>query len=289
MVCRQCGGAVGSGTTRCMRCQATPAVPSKKRAVLVGIQYTRPPWPRAKQLKGTINDVRNMRSLLTDEYNFPLHSIRILTDYNQRDPKMMPEKENILRELRWLVRGCSAGDSLVFYFSGHGDYVKDKDRDETDGWDEVICALDKNIVDDEINKIIVHPLVRGVKLHAIIDSCHSGTVLDLPKIWNGRGWTNNISRKGVKKGTSGGHAIMISGCTDHQFSNQDSNNFGLQTGHLTSAFHATVMNKPHTRPFTYASLFKAMKTMVEEESEGEQTPQMSSSFEFDINQKHFTL
>jgi hypothetical protein len=129
-------------------------------------------------------------------------------------------------------------------------------------------------------------LIKNVcLLHYIVLICHACF-----RFWrNGRGWTNNISRKGVKKGTSGGHAIMISGCTDHQFSNEDSNNFGLQTGHLTSAFHATVMNKPHTRPFTYASLFKAMKTMVEEESEGEQTPQMSSSFEFDINQKHFTL
>jgi hypothetical protein len=36
------------------------------------------------------------------------------------------------------------------------------------------------IFDDEINEIIVKPLSHGVKLHAIIDACHSGTVLDLP-------------------------------------------------------------------------------------------------------------
>jgi len=53
-----------------------------------------------------------------------------------------------------------------------------------DGYDETLCPLDFQtqgmIVDDEINATIVRPLPSGVKLHAIIDACHSGTVLDLP-------------------------------------------------------------------------------------------------------------
>ena len=53
-----------------------------------------------------------------------------------------------------------------------------------DGYDETLCPLDFEtqgmIVDDEINAAIVKPLPRGVRLHAIIDACHSGTVLDLP-------------------------------------------------------------------------------------------------------------
>ena len=36
------------------------------------------------------------------------------------------------------------------------------------------------LLDDEINETIVQPLGPGVKLHAIVDSCHSGTILDLP-------------------------------------------------------------------------------------------------------------
>ena len=53
-----------------------------------------------------------------------------------------------------------------------------------DGYDEALCPLDSEteglIIDDEINDTIVKPLPHGVRLHAIIDSCHSGTVLDLP-------------------------------------------------------------------------------------------------------------
>nr|CAB3475903.1 unnamed protein product [Digitaria exilis] len=36
------------------------------------------------------------------------------------------------------------------------------------------------ILDDGINETIVRLLGRGVKLHIIIDTCHSSTILDLP-------------------------------------------------------------------------------------------------------------
>lgn len=36
------------------------------------------------------------------------------------------------------------------------------------------------IVDDELNRLMVRPLMTGVTLHAVIDACHSGTVMDLP-------------------------------------------------------------------------------------------------------------
>jgi len=92
-----------------------------------------------------------------------------------------------MRALRWLVDGTSAGDSLVFHFSGHGVQKLDRDGDEADGYDEALCPVDFEdprgggvILDDEINAAVVRPLGKGVKLHAIVDTCHSGTILDLP-------------------------------------------------------------------------------------------------------------
>ena len=35
------------------------------------------------------------------------------------------------------------------------------------------------IVDDDLCAILVNPLGPGVRLHAIIDACHSGSMLDL--------------------------------------------------------------------------------------------------------------
>jgi hypothetical protein len=43
----------------------------------------------------------------------------ILTD-DQQDPKFIPTGRNILGALQWLVTGKYPGDSLFFYYSGHG-------------------------------------------------------------------------------------------------------------------------------------------------------------------------
>ena len=83
----------------------------------------------------------------------------------------------------WLVQGCQPGDSLIFHYSGHGSQQRDYSGEEADGYDETLCPVDFEtqgmIVDNEINATMVRPLPRGVKLHAIIDACHSGTMLDL--------------------------------------------------------------------------------------------------------------
>lgn len=84
----------------------------------------------------------------------------------------------------WLAQGCQPGDSLVFHYSGHGSQQRNYSGDEADGYDETLCPLDFEtqgmIVDDEINAALVRLIPHGAKLHALIDACHSGTVLDLP-------------------------------------------------------------------------------------------------------------
>ncbi|RKP22239.1 peptidase C14, caspase domain-containing protein [Syncephalis pseudoplumigaleata] len=58
------------------------------------------------------------------------------------------------------------------------------DGDEKDGQDETIVPLDYEkagmIVDDDLHELLVRPLKPGVRLTAVFDCCHSGTVLDLP-------------------------------------------------------------------------------------------------------------
>ena len=102
----------------------------------------------------------------------------------ESDPSRVPTRENLLRAMRWLTEGCGPGDSLVFLFCGHGVQEVDLNGDEVDGYNEALCPVDFErsgvILDDEINETVVRPLGRGVKLHAVMDTCHSGTILDLP-------------------------------------------------------------------------------------------------------------
>ncbi|KAK3014384.1 hypothetical protein RJ639_010161 [Escallonia herrerae] len=94
--------------------------------------------------------------------------------------------------LYWLVQGCQPGDSLLFHYSGHGSRQRNYNGNEVDGYDETLCPLDFEtqgmIIDDELNATIVRPLPTGVKLHAIVDACHSGTVLDLPFLCRMHRW-----------------------------------------------------------------------------------------------------
>lgn len=85
----------------------------KRKALLIGINYFR----QRGELKGCINDVRNLSNFLMQKHRFRRQDMVILTD-DQRDPRSQPTRENILRAMAWLVNGAEANDSLFFHFSG---------------------------------------------------------------------------------------------------------------------------------------------------------------------------
>ncbi|XWS32465.1 hypothetical protein CRYUN_Cryun23aG0161000 [Craigia yunnanensis] len=208
---------------------APPHSHGKKRAVICGISYRY----SMHELKGCINDAKCMRYLLINKFKFPEDSILMLTE-DETDPYRLPTKHNMRMALYWLVQGCQPGDSLLFHYSGHGSRQRNYNGDEVDGYDETLCPLDFEtqgmIVDDEINATIVRPLPRGVKLHAIIDACHSGTVLDLPFLCRMNRFGQYVREdhrpaSGLWKGTSGGEVISFSGCDDDQASADTSVSF----------------------------------------------------------------
>ncbi|RYP11461.1 hypothetical protein DL765_007770 [Monosporascus sp. GIB2] len=158
----------------------------RRKALLIGINY----FGQRGQLRGCINDVRNMSAYLVQNYSYKREDMVILTD-DQQNPMSQPTKQNILRAMHWLVKDAKPNDSLFFHYSGHGGQTKDLDGDEPDGYDEVIYPVDfrqvGHITDDEMHRIMVRPLQAGVRLTAIFDSCHSGTALDLPYIYSTQG------------------------------------------------------------------------------------------------------
>ncbi len=142
-----------------------------KRALLVGIND----YKSINDLNGCINDVTNMRNILTTYLSFTNNDIRVLTDSRAT-------KTNILSRLGWLTKNAKAGDYLVFHYSGHGSQIRDRDGDELrDNMDELICPYDMDwesafITDDDLSKIF-KGLPEGVLLEVFLDACHSGTGL----------------------------------------------------------------------------------------------------------------
>ncbi|NDG33060.1 caspase family protein, partial [bacterium] len=148
-----------------------------KKAVLIGINYT----GTDAQLNGCINDITNVRDVLITNCGYNAQNIRVLTD----DPKnpLRPTRKAMEDNIAWLMSNVKAGDTLFFYYSGHGTRVKDSSGDETDGMDEVLVPLDYLragvITDDWLNANLVARVPSGATLYAFTDCCHSGTMCDL--------------------------------------------------------------------------------------------------------------
>lgn len=157
-----------------------------RKALLIGINYI----GTRNQLRGCINDAHNMFNFLTSRYGYNSDDIVLLTD-DQQDMVRVPTRANIIRAMQWLVKDARPNDSLFFHYSGHGGQTKDLDGDEEDGMDDVIYPVDfessGDLVDDDMHDIMVKPLPAGARLTALFDSCHSGTVLDLPYTYSTKG------------------------------------------------------------------------------------------------------
>jgi hypothetical protein len=155
----------------------------EKYAVLIGINYKASKDLNTKALTVAHNDVHNIKKYLMEILNFKEKNITVLMDDDDEN-HASPTKENIIGALEELRETCTSGDTAFFHFSGHGSQIKDENGDEADGLDEILIPVDYKtagcILDDYLYENFVQKLQRGVLATCIIDSCHSGTALDLP-------------------------------------------------------------------------------------------------------------
>jgi len=179
-----------------------------KKALFIGINY----FGSSCELHGCLNDVKNMSEHLFTKWGFSRSNAVFLTD-DSTDSKKKPTRANILNGIKWLVDGAQPGDSLFFHYSGHGGTVKSSAKDESSGYDETICPMDYDsagqIIDDDLHKMMIAPLQKGTRLTAIFDSCHSGTVLDLPYTYKTDGTLEGITC--VDNRLAAGKAFAIAG------------------------------------------------------------------------------
>lgn len=120
-------------------------------------------YPSANDLPHVAEDARRMqRAFLNAGLVNPANSV-VLTDHQAT-------RANVADAVERFGRRMTAQDTLVFFFSGHGNQVPDDNRDEADGQDETIVFVDGSIRDDELAQMLNLP---GRELVAL-DSCYSG-------------------------------------------------------------------------------------------------------------------
>ncbi len=154
-------------------CLAIPALAVEKWALLIGVNdYTK--GPAAWDLRGCENDVKMTEVLLTTKFGFPKSNIKTLINHEATAAGIVAAMEN------WLIDQVQVEDIVYFHFSGHGSQTKDRDGDEDDGKDELLCPSDMQlgdiqtvITDDQLRDLFAR--IRSNNVTIVIDACHSGT------------------------------------------------------------------------------------------------------------------
>lgn len=188
-------------------------------------------------------------------------------------------KANILNGMKALLERATAGDIVVFTYSGHGTWVPDQSGDEADGRDEALCPYDLEngpLIDDELAEVFQNR-ERDVKLVFISDSCHSGTVSRLfnepgstprrvrflnPSAYNSHSEEKLRSIAGLpmtsmsSKARTG--ALLLAGCRDSEYS-YDASFGGRPNGAFTRASLDVLRS---AQPTSYREWYSAIRTRL---------------------------
>src|SRR5688572_3192595 len=263
-----------------------------KRAVLIGVNKYK---IAGADLRGCVNDVKNLQSVLTEFYDFPAGSITTLLDEKAT-------KKNMQAAIRSIITQAKKGDVLLVHFSGHGSNVPDKNGDEADKRDEILCPHDldwKSPLSDDWLRTSFNKLRSGVSLTAIFDCCHSGTATRvlrppdapviprfLPSPWDLIATESGRRIRGEVRGTVHGASraarrksdivavdipeVLISGCRDTQTS-ADAHIGGSFNGALTYSL-ASALRDARGR-ITYRELHENVLAHLKHEG-FDQVPQL---------------
>lgn len=220
-----------------------------KTALLIGINY----FGTSSELNGCINDVWKMESLLQQ---LGWTCIKMV-DSLSKSSKMYPSTNNMLRQMRKLIRRAKSGDQLFVHYSGHGTYTHDTNGDESDRRDEALCPVEGPVItDDTLRQVLVDQLPADVCITMLLDCCHSGTGADLhynyedtsyvkkkmcrrrriPDEYKAVDWISRHSRRvNSRYEETPQEVYCISGCRDNQTS-ADTVFDGKYSGAMTAAF-----------------------------------------------------
>ena len=171
----------------CVACVAALPAWAEVRAVLVGVSDY---LVLDADLKGPSNDVRLMAETLALRGVDPAAMTVLGSDLSGLAEGVgtgAPTRNGVLAALETVAKASQPGDTVIFYFSGHGAQAPDLSGDEGGGWDEILLpadaagwkgaigAVENAILDDELQVWAQDLLSRGVRVVGLIDACHSAT------------------------------------------------------------------------------------------------------------------
>ena len=261
-------------------------------ALLVGIdRYD--PRSRVPNLRGCVNDVEGMATLLQRKFGMPAANMRkLINEAATHQAIKLAFRHHLLKQAKaWADAGRpGAPPAFVFHYSGHGSQARDETGTEPDGMDETLVAHDSrvpgiyDIKDWELGQLITELNQYSDNVTIILDCCHSGSgtrnVTD-PTVASVRRCPPDLrpqppeSQRPLHQGTqrsvsssnwevSGKH-VLLAGCRDKE----ESNEYGLVTGAqrtwrgaMTYFLQRELEELPPTRSLTYRELHERLRYQV---------------------------
>lgn len=266
-----------------------------QRAVLVGCNYS----GTSNRLNGCINDVYNVKTILTTIYGFHPENIVIMTDDQPLTSPTYPSKNNILTAYNNAVNQTMAGDVLVLTFSGHGSNLHSQistDIELTGNMDVIIPAdvLNKGYFDQscelsgsELYSVVCQAPVNS-EVFCLIDACFSGHECQLPYLLQCSDAKNFSLKKVENRRDTTNCAISLSGCSETQTSADGWDSTGRPAGALTASFCEYIAHN-YSQNISYADLLTNVRVKISQKyGAGCQTPQLCLGRMEDLGRK-FTL
>ncbi len=196
------------------------------RAVLVGVAD----YPGTGMDLGYCDqDAKDLRwALLADSEHWSPGRITLLTNAQATVTAIEQAVQNMLA-------AAGPDDTVVFFFSGHGDTEPDDNADELDGLDEELCAYDDDIRDDTVANWFSAAATQRVVV--LIDACYSGGMAkgyskrQVKSIARGKnpmkgdGFAEDLMRRHKRQPKDMddlGYSVVVTACDDDESSWEDS-------------------------------------------------------------------
>ena len=231
--------------------------------------------PRVPPLPGASADAQRMYDYLISEQGpaFPASNVCLLINENAN-------KRNVIDAFSALTDRADKGDTVVFYYAGHGSQVKDTNDDESDGMDETFLVYDaraedssgrrvSDLRDDEFNDMLSALHKKTKNITVILDSCNSGTATrNVSEDTKTRFFEPDTSAQAQAEGTNGAGdgarwapedldgVIMMAGAVDGTPALEKAGK-GIFTDALI-----TVLSRPSTSMPTYRQLARQATPLV---------------------------
>lgn len=249
---------------------AVVAIAQTKRALFIGINTYLPEGEKAgagreapPNLSGCVNDALSVKEIMLTRFGFEEKNTATLFD-------QAASRDAIIKAIEKLAVDSKSGDVVFIFYAGHGSQVTNSLSKENDRKDETIVPADayKGVFDirDKEMAVLLNKLVeKGVKVTAIFDSCHSGSLsrggIEIQKSRFSPGDSRDVKDASEPTPPEEKGALIISAARDVEPAKEVKDEQGYPHGGFTLALIKVLRDEPVTS--TVQKLFNRIEAIME--------------------------